>query len=226
VAVERGREWRNSNTQVVEHVRYADGLSQPRFLRTEIDRQEKRGDGTDVWNPSAPLSLALVRDPNARAADAFGSYLVFRKLEQNVPAFNSREKDMAQALALVQPDAALGGAIMVGRFRDGTPVTLSPVAGMSAPSPTKGGPRIVRSNNFTYAEDAKGSRCLFQAHIRATSSRHPAASHPVSSGAASPVVSAARSGGTLSTSRRAGRLVTLRDGKYFFAPSLPFLRGL
>jgi len=42
---------------------------------------------------------------------------------------------------------------------------------MSAPSPTRGGPKLVPPNNFTYAEDARGSRCPFQAHIRATNPR-------------------------------------------------------
>ncbi len=136
VAVERGREWRNADKQVVDHFGYADGLRQPRFLKNEIDRQKKSRDGTGAWNPSAPLSLVLARDSIARGVDAFGNYLVFRKLDENVSAFNRREKDMARALGLFRPDAGLAGALMVARFRDGTPVTLSPVPGISAPSPS------------------------------------------------------------------------------------------
>lgn len=49
----------------------------------------------------------------------------------------------------------------VGRFRDGTPVTLSQKDGMD----------LARANNFTYADDAQGLQCPFHAHIRKVNPR-------------------------------------------------------
>src|SRR6266705_217054 len=57
-------------------------------------------------------------------------------------------------------DDALTGALVVGRFKDGTPVTLRPWDGL--------GP----VNNFEYlAHDRVGNRCPFHAHIRKANQR-------------------------------------------------------
>ena len=53
----------------------------------------------------------------------------------------------------------LAGAMIVGRFEDGTPVTLSDTAEGLAPP-----------NNFSYTGDA-GTRCPFHAHIRKVNPR-------------------------------------------------------
>jgi len=172
VAVERGRQWHNKANQVVEHFGYADGRSQPVFLRADFNEEAKKRDGIDLWDPSAPLRLVLVRDPNVHAPDAYGSYLVFRKLEQNVRAFRRRARMMATKLT-DDVDGTLAGAYMVGRFEDGTPVKLRP-------SPDPNAARAAASNrealnprnNFIYAGDSKGSRCPFQAHIRAANPRN------------------------------------------------------
>src|SRR5262249_46751559 len=50
------------------------------------------------------------------------------------------------------------GALVVGRFENGTPVVLQPIEGR----PT---------NNFTYDEDPDGAKCPFQAHIRKVNQR-------------------------------------------------------
>src|SRR6185369_11191026 len=53
----------------------------------------------------------------------------------------------------------LAGAMVVGRFEDGTPVTMSDEARDENPP-----------NDFNYTGDA-GSRCPFQAHIRKVNPR-------------------------------------------------------
>ncbi len=155
LAVEYGNALRNEKGEGIEHFGYVDGRSQPLFLNSEVEA-EKNKDGIDKWNPSAPLELALVPDPFAKEDDCFGSYVVFRKLEQNVRAFKKREKELAKALGLKGEDAETAGAMAVGRFEDGTPVVLQPNDGLDSPVP----------NNFTYEGDKAGSKCPFHAHIR------------------------------------------------------------
>lgn len=155
LAVEYGQALRNDNGEGIEHFGYVDGRSQPLFLKSDIDA-EKNNDGIDKWNPSAPLELALVPDPFATGEDCLGSYVVFRKLEQNVRGFKKREKELAKALGLMGRDAERAGAMAVGRFEDGTPIVLQPQDGLDSPVP----------NNFTYDDDSKGSKCPFHAHIR------------------------------------------------------------
>lgn len=68
----------------IEHFGYMDGRSQPLFLQEDIGPEPKAR-----WNPAFPLGQVILADraaPNAAVASGpvfFGSYLVFRKLEQN-----------------------------------------------------------------------------------------------------------------------------------------------
>ncbi len=155
LAVEYGIGLRNDKGEGIEHFGYVDGRSQPLFLNSDIETEKNR-DGIDKWNPSAPLELALVPDPFAEGEDCLGSYVVFRKLEQNVRGFKKREKELAKALGLTGKDAERAGAMAVGRFEDGTPIVLQPQDGLDSPVP----------NNFTFDDDSKGSKCPFHAHIR------------------------------------------------------------
>jgi Dyp-type peroxidase family len=140
----------------VEHFGYVDGRSQPLFLEEQIDGEKKAG-GVSTWDPSAPLSLALVRDPLGKSESSYGSFLVFRKLEQNVRGWNRAVKALADELGVKQE---LAGAMAMGRFKDGTPVVEQGTAG-----------RTDVHNNFDFAGDPNGRRCPFQAHIRKTNPR-------------------------------------------------------
>jgi Dyp-type peroxidase family len=156
LTVERGRVMRNTEGENIEHFGYVDGRSQPLFFTHDIEAEQRRG-GVQRWDPSAPLSLVLIADPYAAPRqDCFGSYLVFRKLEQNVRGFREREEHLARRLGLQGSAMERAGALIIGRFKDGTPVTSSAVDAMN--------PRVL--NNFNYAEDADGTRCPFSAHIR------------------------------------------------------------
>jgi deferrochelatase/peroxidase EfeB len=106
-------------------------------------------------------------DPYAASQqDCFGSYLVFRKLEQNVRGFKHREEQLARWLGLKGSAVQKAGALIMGRFTDGTPLTSSAVNGMNEGVP----------NNFNYAEDTDGTRCPFSAHIRKVNPRGDSAS--------------------------------------------------
>src|SRR5205809_1052767 len=75
-----------SQGEGIEHFGYVDGRSQPLLLAEDIEHERDRTDGISVWNPAFPLKQVL--EPCAgKGATSFGSYLVFRKLEQNVRGF-------------------------------------------------------------------------------------------------------------------------------------------
>lgn len=140
----------------VEHFGYVDGRSQPVFLEEQLDAEKASG-GITTWDPSAPLSLVLVPDPLGKNSTSCGSFLVFRKLEQNVRGWNRAVGALAGELGVQQE---LAGAMAMGRFKDGTPVVEQGTSG-----------RTDVHNNFDFAGDTDGRRCPFQAHIRKTNPR-------------------------------------------------------
>jgi Dyp-type peroxidase family len=159
VNIEAGIVLRNKQGQAIEHFGFRDGVSQPLFLKDDIEKTQKQG--TEKWDSSASLDLVLVKDPLGQGENSFGSYLVYRKLEQNVRGFKAAEQELAKKLRLSGKDAERAGALVVGRFKDGTPVTLSPEA--KSPDPN--------FNNFNYDDDLDGSKCPFHAHIRKANPR-------------------------------------------------------
>ncbi len=185
LALEWGHVLRNARGDGIEHFGFVDGLSQPLFLsrdftglgaQGEVDpatTRDRRGGSVRRWNPFAPLSLALFKDPASGDPLACGSYVVVRKLEQDVHAFAEAEQSLARSLGL-ESDRERAAALIVGRFRDGTPLALS------------GGPQpdLRYANDFrfdgldarlqpdgTAPGDRLGLRCPFQAHIRKTNPR-------------------------------------------------------
>ncbi|MBD8700592.1 peroxidase [Sphingomonas sp. CFBP 13714] len=147
----------------IEHFGYVDGRSQPLMLDDEVVRELNQQGEPFVWDPRfGPLDVALVSDPGGAGPNSYGSFLVFRKLEQDVAGFKSAEDGLADALDLMAPDAReLAGALVVGRFEDGTPVVASKRA--------LGAAHV--ANNFVYDGDPGGARCPFQSHIRKTNPR-------------------------------------------------------
>jgi Dyp-type peroxidase family len=144
---------------IVEHFGYADGVSQPAFLKKQLE-----GVTNKYWkNSGAPLKLVLIDDPNGTKDVSFGSFLVFRKLEQNVKGFKTAEAKLAEALGLPKE---LGGAMAVGRFEDGTPLVLQPGDRGWTESDK---PKI--PNDFNYDGDTNGLKCPFQAHVRKSNPR-------------------------------------------------------
>lgn len=158
----------------LEHFGYVDGISQPLMLVDEIARAQP----LPVFE-LAPAMAAVVKDPNATRTDAYGSYLVYRRLEQNVKGFkglegggspNGSQGNLATALGLANspadPDAReLAGALVVGRFENGAPVTLH------ARDADANGVDFAPDNRFDYSSDGGGNRCPFHAHIRKTNPR-------------------------------------------------------
>ena len=150
------RDGSDEKNQPIEHFGYRDGISQPLYFKSEIPADR------DKWDPSAALNRVLVKDPLTKKADAFGSYFVFRKLEQDVKAFDKREDELADALGLTGDARERAGALAVGRFENGIPVTLAEDEEDDA---------LKDFNNFNYQADQNGGKCPFQAHIRKTNPR-------------------------------------------------------
>lgn len=133
----------------VEHFGFVDNISQPALLDTQIQEEKKD------WDPVAPPRLVLVKDPLGRG---YGSFLVFRKLEQKVRGFWLAAQNVSQQL---QSTTEVVAAMAVGRHVNGTPVVLSEKAGRA----------VSMTNQFNYALDPQGYRCPFQAHARKTNPR-------------------------------------------------------
>ena len=168
VNIEYGASIRNANDDGVEHFGYVDGISQPLFIKEDVDRYKKSNLSELKFDPPAALELVLVADPFSSNPEAFGSYMVFRKLEQDVRGFKKAEQNIADTIGLTGDDRERAGAMLVGRFEDGTPVTLSETDKMISSAIT---------NNFNYQElinnvpDDQGARCPFHAHIRKANPR-------------------------------------------------------
>jgi Dyp-type peroxidase family len=130
---------------------YRDGISNPSFFS-----EEKQKDPVSHLYLPVAKELVLVPDPLALEAHCYGSYLVFRKLEQNIEAFEG----LKERSATFERTRDLAGAQIVGRFPDGTPVTM-----FDQPQGLD-----VGNIDFNF-EDDNGSRCPFHAHIRKVNPR-------------------------------------------------------
>ena len=149
---------RNQAGQVIEHFGFVDGVSQPLFLKRDIVKAQTNDSDFSQWDPRASLDILLVKDHNGKTEDSYGSYLVYRKLEQDVKAFRADQQKLAQTLNI---NNDLAGALVMGRFADGTPVTKSDI-------PTYA---VTPTNNFNYDADVDATKCPFHAHIRKTNPR-------------------------------------------------------
>jgi Dyp-type peroxidase family len=162
IAVEEKGHVVKQDDKGIEPFGFVDGRSQPLFLEGDFTN----ADGTpkesrQTWDPFAPLGLALVRDPGVADPLCHGSFLVYRKLEQNVRRFHEELATLAGSLPLTGNDVDRMGAMVVGRFPDGTPLELSRKAlGKDRPD-----------NDFDYDGDIPGKRCPHQAHIRKSNPR-------------------------------------------------------
>ena len=143
-------------------------------------------------NPTSSQAEAGTRTEPAWARD--GSYLVYRRLRQNVPAFE-RFLDHGAAALTAQGfggiDRERFGAMCVGRWKDGTPLARSPLA----PDPAMAADRRA-AQSFFFAKntrpvtwrdpmrppdtfppavmDGDGQRCPLSGHVRKVNPRDEA----------------------------------------------------
>jgi Dyp-type peroxidase family len=151
----------------VVHFGYRDGISQPSVnwkgtpSATELHfRHFLLGYSTPEVS-SSPLSepaAGYLRD---------SSYLVLRWMYQDSAAFNRFLRDQSRILAPNLPPheaQELLAAKLVGRWRNGTPLVLSPASNS---------PPLAADNGFDYrVQDPSGLKCPFSAHIRVCNPRN------------------------------------------------------
>lgn len=150
------------------HFGYSDGFSQPRvddpaFAQGNSKEVYPRGHFIiDDWDEKAQ---SFPREEPWRGLVHHGSYFAFAWIYQDVAKFNRFLRENAPRVArpgMSQEEAEeLLAAKMMGRWRDGTPLVLSP--DRRDPS------RAVE--DFDYSEDKDGFRCPAAAHIRIVNGR-------------------------------------------------------
>ena len=152
-----------------EHFGYADGFSQPAIEGSRFPDHPGAGapakDGN--WRPIRAGEFILGYPdeqgglPAAPPPDELsrnGSYLVYRKLHQDVAAFR---RQLAEAAALYPGGEEELAAKLVGRWRDGTPLDARPGGEDPALVDDKS-----RNNAFDFSGDPDGMRCPIGSHIR------------------------------------------------------------
>jgi deferrochelatase/peroxidase EfeB len=144
------------------HFGYADGLSQPTI---------EGGPPTGLPDkmPVAPAGEFLLGYPSQHVDYSYpvptpdvlgrnGSFAAFRMLAQDVDAFAELLSVQSYRTGLSEE---LIAAKMCGRWRNGTPLVLSP--DNDAPTPAIAGDQL---NDFDYVTDARGHACPVGSHIR------------------------------------------------------------
>jgi Dyp-type peroxidase family len=164
-----------------EHFGFTDGFSQPAI--EGVAREDVPGQGIverhvsllpfagTRWRAIKPGEFVLGyededRGPAPAPPPPFhrnATYMVWRKLHQDVATFRAQLAEQAQRLGL---DPELVAAKLVGRWRDGSPLALRP----NKPDPTLGDDKR-RANDFRYGNDRLGVRTPRGAHIRRTNPR-------------------------------------------------------
>ena len=153
-----------------EHFGYTDGFGNPDYIGVERKSQPGQGklleDGK-TWAPLATGELLLgyadeagelpvAPVPHILASN--GTFMVYRKLHQNVATFRNY---LAEQALLYGGGAEKLKAKFIGRWSDGTPLELSPDGPNAAITQDP-----QRSTNFIYGGDAEGTRCPIGAHVR------------------------------------------------------------
>ena len=159
----------NGKPTTSEHFGFTDGFGNPDYAGVERSSQPGQGklmpDGT--WAPLATGELIVGYADEAGELPAApvpavlaknGTFMVYRKLHQNLATFRTFLDKQAVLYAGGKEKLA---AKFIGRWRDGTPLELSP----DRPDPAIA-EDPARSTNFTYGGDADGARCPIGAHIR------------------------------------------------------------
>jgi Dyp-type peroxidase family len=152
-----------------EHFGYADGFSQPAIEGSRFPDHPGAGapaKGGD-WRPIRAGEFilgypdeqgALPAAPPPDELSRNGSYLVYRKLHQDVAGFRRR---LREAAALYDGGEELLAAKLVGRWRDGTPLDTRPGGEDAALAGDRS-----RNNAFDFSGDPDGMRCPIGSHIR------------------------------------------------------------
>jgi Dyp-type peroxidase family len=156
-----------------DHFGFFDGIAQPAIDGGGVEGRPGDGQpaGRGRWRDVAPGEFLLGhRDedgalPDAPMApfDVNGTFMVYRKLAMDVAAFRRAVAEWG-ARYPGGPDMLM--AKIVGRWQDGTPLSVSPE---HPDAELVEDP--LRINDFTYRDDPAGMKCPLGAHIRRANPR-------------------------------------------------------
>jgi Dyp-type peroxidase family len=140
-----------------EHFGFRDGISQPVLLGSGLEEEAvgRLPVAPGEFLLGHPDEMGAVRMPVPDALGRNGTYAVYRKLSQDVPAFRRFLRDNGGA------NPALLAAKMMGRWPSGAPLALA----ADADDPGLAADRR-RNNAFDYVDDPVGYRCPRGAHVR------------------------------------------------------------
>jgi Dyp-type peroxidase family len=156
-----------------DHFGFADGIAQPSLHGSGVSARpgdgQPNGDGT--WRDVAVGEFLLGHQDEdgtlpaapAKPFDCNGTFMVYRKLRQDATAFR---RFIAEQGAQYPGGPEKLAAKIVGRWPDGTPLSVSPDAPDASVAADP-----ARINDFSFADDAEGLRCPLGAHIRRTNPR-------------------------------------------------------
>jgi Dyp-type peroxidase family len=161
--------------QAIEHFGFADGLSNPAIEgmphndnRNLVGNPDGKGGFSDIPAGEFVLGYPGVGDeqrdlPVPGLLGVNGTFLVFRKLAQDVAGFRAYLDSQCQILSHLssEHDRAFLAAKLVGRWRDGSPLVRYPRSPATA-DPT---------NQFDYIDDPEGALCPLGAHVRRSNPR-------------------------------------------------------
>ena len=155
-----------------DHFGFADGFAQPHLEDGDSPATAtwlipKLRKGARLMKPGEFVLGYEDEDRVLPAAPASplgknGTYAVYRELHQDVAAFRRFLEEAGPKVG----DPELLAAKIVGRWRDGTPLVLSPDGEDKRISDVRS-----RIDDFDYSRDPDGYRCPLGAHIRRTNPR-------------------------------------------------------
>lgn len=120
-----------------------------------------RSQDPDNLLAEVPRSRKESGAPGPKDLGRNGTYLVIRKLRQDVAGFWKFVEENSQ-----EENKELLAAKLVGRWRSGAPVMLCPMTD----DPTLGAD-AARNNHFQFGEDPHGLRCPISSHVRRSNPR-------------------------------------------------------
>lgn len=152
-----------------EHFGFKDGISQPGVAG--FDTPDAKDTGHVQGHPGTEIIAAgeFILGETDESGQKFsaahldwmknGSFQVFRRLNQDVAGFEEHENANLHSLPPGDPLRNMLGAKLVGRWKSGTPIDLSPDKDSQLTDKS-------HDNNFKFLNDEPGDRCPRFAHIR------------------------------------------------------------
>ncbi len=154
-----------------EHFGFEDGFSQPKIEGRPKRQEANHGNGKSEIKPNGEVKAgefllgyenerkACITNGQDRDIRRNGTYLVFRQLEQHVPAFNAFVCAVAKSIGETNDWVA---ARLLGRWKNGDPLV---------PEEPNGSEEDAKNNFLYYHEDRSGLKCPIGAHIRRANPR-------------------------------------------------------